>query len=227
MQIFKHGLKSYRELPLQHRRVRQGAPLRAVGRAARAACACAHFTQDDAHIFCTEDQLADECLKINDLILSIYGTSASRTSSSSCRRGRRSASAPTSCGTTPRSRDGDVLDEISGAGNGASRRRSIRARAPSTAPSSNTCCATPSAATGSAARRRSTSTCRAASAPSTSTQHAREEDAGDDPPRHLRLAGALHRHSASRTTPGHLPLWLAPVQVVVATDRVGRGRLRA
>jgi threonyl-tRNA synthetase len=30
------------------------------------------FTQDDAHIFCTEQQLADECLKINDLILSAY-----------------------------------------------------------------------------------------------------------------------------------------------------------
>jgi threonyl-tRNA synthetase len=30
------------------------------------------FTQDDAHIFCTEDQLADECHKINDLILSVY-----------------------------------------------------------------------------------------------------------------------------------------------------------
>ena len=30
------------------------------------------FTQDDAHIFCTHDQLADECMKINDLILSIY-----------------------------------------------------------------------------------------------------------------------------------------------------------
>jgi threonyl-tRNA synthetase len=30
------------------------------------------FTQDDAHIFCTEAQLADECLKINDLILSTY-----------------------------------------------------------------------------------------------------------------------------------------------------------
>ncbi len=30
------------------------------------------FTQDDAHVFCTEDQLAAECLKINDLILSVY-----------------------------------------------------------------------------------------------------------------------------------------------------------
>ncbi len=30
------------------------------------------FTQDDAHIFCTEDQLAEECHKINELILSVY-----------------------------------------------------------------------------------------------------------------------------------------------------------
>ena len=30
------------------------------------------FTQDDAHIFCTPEQMADECLKINDLILSTY-----------------------------------------------------------------------------------------------------------------------------------------------------------
>ena len=35
VQIFKHGLQSYRDLPLKHRRVRQGAPLRAVRRAAR------------------------------------------------------------------------------------------------------------------------------------------------------------------------------------------------
>jgi threonyl-tRNA synthetase len=30
------------------------------------------FTQDDAHIYCTPEQLTDECLKVNDLILSIY-----------------------------------------------------------------------------------------------------------------------------------------------------------
>jgi threonyl-tRNA synthetase len=30
------------------------------------------FTQDDAHVFCTEEQLEDECMKINDLILSVY-----------------------------------------------------------------------------------------------------------------------------------------------------------
>jgi len=71
VQIFKHGLKSYRDLPLRmaefgvvHRYEASGAMhglMRVRG-----------FTQDDAHVFCTEDQLAEECLKINDLILSTY-----------------------------------------------------------------------------------------------------------------------------------------------------------
>ena len=71
VQIFKHGLKSYRDLPLRlaefgsvHRYEPSGALhglLRVRG-----------FTQDDAHVFCTEAQMAEECLKINDLILSTY-----------------------------------------------------------------------------------------------------------------------------------------------------------
>jgi len=71
VQIFKHGLKSYRDLPLRlaefgvvHRYEPSGAMhglMRVRG-----------FTQDDAHVFCTEEQLADECLKINELILSTY-----------------------------------------------------------------------------------------------------------------------------------------------------------
>jgi threonyl-tRNA synthetase len=71
IQIFKHGLKSYRDLPLRlaefgavHRYEPSGALhglLRVRG-----------FTQDDAHVFCMEEQMADECLKINDLILSTY-----------------------------------------------------------------------------------------------------------------------------------------------------------
>jgi len=71
IQIFKHGLKSYRDLPLRlaefgavHRYEPSGALhglLRVRG-----------FTQDDAHVFCTEEQMADECLKINDLILTTY-----------------------------------------------------------------------------------------------------------------------------------------------------------
>jgi threonyl-tRNA synthetase len=71
IQIFKHGLRSYRELPYRvaefgivHRYEPSGA-LHGLMRVRG-------FTQDDAHIFCSHDQLADECLKINDLILSIY-----------------------------------------------------------------------------------------------------------------------------------------------------------
>ena len=72
VQIYKHGLRSYRELPLRmaefgvvHRYEPSGA-MHGVMRV-RA------FTQDDAHIFCTEDQLEAEILKINELILSVYG----------------------------------------------------------------------------------------------------------------------------------------------------------
>ena len=71
IQIFKHGLRSYRELPLRlaefgivHRYEPSGA-LHGLLRV-RA------FTQDDAHVFCTEEQMAEECLKINDLILTTY-----------------------------------------------------------------------------------------------------------------------------------------------------------
>ena len=71
VQIFKNGLKSYRDLPLKiaefgivHRYEPSGA-LHGVMRV-RA------FTQDDAHIFCTEDQIMDEAMKVNDLIMSVY-----------------------------------------------------------------------------------------------------------------------------------------------------------
>ena len=37
-----------------------------------ASCAVRGFTQDDAHVFCTDEQMAAECLRINDLILSVY-----------------------------------------------------------------------------------------------------------------------------------------------------------
>ena len=71
VQIFKHGLKSYRDLPVRlaefgavHRYEASGALsglMRVRG-----------FTQDDAHIFCTDEDMAAECLAINDLILSTY-----------------------------------------------------------------------------------------------------------------------------------------------------------
>ncbi len=71
VQIFKHGLKSYRDLPVRlaefgsvHRYEPSGA-LHGLMRVRG-------FTQDDAHIFCTEEQLEDECLKINDLMMAVY-----------------------------------------------------------------------------------------------------------------------------------------------------------
>ncbi|MEO0909177.1 MAG: threonine--tRNA ligase, partial [Pseudomonadota bacterium] len=71
VQIFKHGLRSYREMPVRlaefgnvHRYEPSGA-LHGLMRVRG-------FTQDDAHVFCTEEQMREECMRINDLILSVY-----------------------------------------------------------------------------------------------------------------------------------------------------------
>jgi threonyl-tRNA synthetase len=71
VQIFKHGLKSYRDLPLkigEFGKVHRYEPSGAMHGLLRVR----HFTQDDAHIFITEDQLEAQCLEVNDLLLSIY-----------------------------------------------------------------------------------------------------------------------------------------------------------
>ncbi len=71
VQIFKNGLKSYRELPLkiaEFGKVHRFEPSGALHGLMRVRA----FTQDDAHVFITEAQIAEEALKINDLILSIY-----------------------------------------------------------------------------------------------------------------------------------------------------------
>ena len=71
VQIFRQGLRSYRELPLRmaefgscHRYEPSGA-LHGIMRV-RA------FTQDDAHIFCTETQIASETVRVVELLSSIY-----------------------------------------------------------------------------------------------------------------------------------------------------------
>ncbi len=71
VQIYNHGLKSYRDLPLRlaefgscHRYEPSGSMhglMRVRG-----------FTQDDAHIFCTEDQIEEECAGFLDLLSSVY-----------------------------------------------------------------------------------------------------------------------------------------------------------
>jgi threonyl-tRNA synthetase len=71
VQIFKHGLKSYRDLPLkiaEFGKVHRYEPSGALHGMLRVR----HFTQDDAHIFITESQIMEECLAINDLMLGIY-----------------------------------------------------------------------------------------------------------------------------------------------------------
>jgi threonyl-tRNA synthetase len=69
--IFKNGLKSYRDLPMKIAEfgiVHRYEPSGAIHGMMRVRA----FTQDDAHIFCTEDQIMAEALKINDMVMSIY-----------------------------------------------------------------------------------------------------------------------------------------------------------
>jgi len=71
VQIFKNGLKSYRDLPLklaEFGKVHRFEPSGALHGLMRVRA----FTQDDAHVFIAEQQIAEESLKMNDLILSIY-----------------------------------------------------------------------------------------------------------------------------------------------------------
>ena len=69
--LFKHGLRSYRELPIRFAefgKVHRYEPSGALHGMLRVR----HFTQDDAHIFCTEEQMTAECRDVVSLILSIY-----------------------------------------------------------------------------------------------------------------------------------------------------------
>ncbi len=71
IQIFKNGLKSYRDLPYklgEFGKVHRFEPSGALHGLMRVRA----FTQDDAHVFITEQQIAAEVLAMNDLILSIY-----------------------------------------------------------------------------------------------------------------------------------------------------------
>ena len=200
VQIFKHGLKSYRDLPLRlaefgavHRYEPSGA-LHGLMRVRG-------FTQDDAHIFCTDEQMAAECLKINDLILSTYADFGFD-------------EIVVKLSTRPDKRVGTdalwdhaeavmmkVLEADRGAvgrqdqdrhqsGRGRLLRAEVRVRAAR--------CHRPRLAVRHDAGRLQPAgalrrlLCR---------RRRREEDAGDDPSRHLRLDGALPRHPDRATTP--------------------------
>ncbi|BCT36401.1 threonine--tRNA ligase [Pseudomonas sp. BNK-6] len=69
--IFGHGLKSYRDLPLriaEFGKVHRYEPSGALHGLLRVR----HFTQDDAHIFCTPEQMQDECARTIALVFDIY-----------------------------------------------------------------------------------------------------------------------------------------------------------
>ncbi len=71
VQVFNQGLKSYRDLPLklsEFGKVHRYEPSGALHGLLRVRA----FTQDDAHIFCTEEQITDECINVTNLILEIY-----------------------------------------------------------------------------------------------------------------------------------------------------------
>ena len=71
VQIFKHGLRSYRELPVRYAefgKVHRYEPSGALHGLMRVRA----FTQDDGHVFVTEEQITEECVAITRLILDIY-----------------------------------------------------------------------------------------------------------------------------------------------------------
>ena len=69
--MFAQGLKSYRDLPLrmaEFGKVHRYEPSGALHGLMRVR----HFTQDDAHIYCTENQMKQECMDVVALVLDIY-----------------------------------------------------------------------------------------------------------------------------------------------------------
>jgi len=69
--LYKQGLKSYRDLPIrmaEFGKVHRYEPSGALHGLMRVR----HFTQDDAHIYCTEEQMEEECRRVIELNLSVY-----------------------------------------------------------------------------------------------------------------------------------------------------------
>ena len=131
IQIFKQGTKSYRDLPLRmaefgccHRNEAHGA-LHGLMRVRQ-------MTQDDAHIFCREDQIFEETRRFLDLFARVYGHMGHDLDRLQARHPARQ----------PRRRRRHLGPRRDGAGGGARRQRPRaspmrRARAPSTGRSSS------------------------------------------------------------------------------------------
>ncbi len=210
IQIFKQGMKSYRDLPLRmaefgscHRNEPSGS-LHGIMR-------IRGFVQDDAHIFCTEDQITAETVAFCDLLKEVYQAF-----------GFTDIAVKFSDRPAKRAGEDATWDKAEGALNDRASRpqgwngRSIPATARFMARSWSSCCATPSAATGNAARCRSISCCQNDSTPNISAP-----DGAKHRPvmLHRAILGSLERFIGIliEEYAGKFPLWLSPVQVVVAT----------
>ena len=206
--IFKQGIKSYRDLPLRYGEFGQCHRNEPTG-GLHGIMRVRGFTQDDGHIFCTEDQILGECTAYTALLQKVYKDFGfdghhlqGRDAAGQAHRLRRELGQGRACadGKPARAR--------------AASSRSRRARAPSTAPRSSTRSRTRSAANGSAARCRSTSPCPSGWTPSTSARTA----ARHRPVMlHRAIVGSLERFIGIliEQHAGALPAWLAPVQVAV------------
>ena len=206
--IFKQGIKSYRDLPLRYGEFGQCHRNEPTG-GLHGIMRVRGFTQDDGHIFCTEDQILGECVAYTTLLQKVY-------------KDFGFTDIIYKVATRPDNRIGSdeswdkaehaLMESLRALGRASSRSRP--ARAPSTAPRSSTRSRTRSAASGSAARCRWTSPCPSGWTPSTSAKTA----ARHRPVMlHRAIVGSLERFIGMliEQHAGALPAWLAPVQVVV------------
>ena len=126
MVLFATRLRSYRELPLRYA---EAAPLHRNERAGtlHGLTRVRHVTQDDAHIFCTREQIEDEIFGCLDYAKFLYDLFGARGAGSSSRRGPRTSSAPTRSGTSPRARSGGARAARARVHDQRGRRRVLRA----------------------------------------------------------------------------------------------------
>ena len=103
IQLYKDARRSYRDLPIRYSEaglVHRHEPSGTLHGLLRVR----HITQDDAHIFCTEEQIQDEVDRLPGLRLLPLPHVRLRAAAGALDAARRSGSAPTRCGTAPRRR---------------------------------------------------------------------------------------------------------------------------
>ena len=110
VQLYKDERRSYRDLPIRYSEpglVHRHEPSGTLHGLLRVR----HITQDDAHIFCTEEQIEEEVAALPGLRLRDLRAASASSRGSSSRRGPRSGSAATRCGTAPRRRSQRALEQ--------------------------------------------------------------------------------------------------------------------